>query len=174
MNIVSYERCVLCCNVPYHCAEQRGATPLALCPPCVSYSATIWSLLAVLHCTKPYCGFPEISRERVREKGRGGGERPRRRRQAYLLYLPRGGHAGIPKDTGAKGLVALLPTSCTHKRGGDAEIYVMVTQSLPLLNSLSPLTACKSEGESLGVEGCWCFHRTEVEWNRHNVLFLLF
>ena len=85
-----------------------------------------------------------------------------------------GGHAGIPKDTGAKGLVALLPTSCTHRRGGDAEIYVMVTQSLPLLNSPSPLTARESEGESLGAEGCRCFRRTEVEWSRHNVLFLLF
>lgn len=82
-------------------------------------------------------------------RGLSGGARP-----ISSISLGGGGHAGIPKDTGAKGLVALLPTSCTHRRGGDAEIYVMVTQSLPLLNSPSPLTACESEGESLGVEGC--------------------
>lgn len=37
--------------------------------------------------------------------------------------------------------------SHTHTGEGDVEIYVMVTQSLPLLNSPSPLTACGSEGE---------------------------
>lgn len=62
-------------------------------------------------------------------------------------------HVGIPEDTGAKRLVALLPTSLTHKGERDVEIYVMVTQSLALLNSPSPLTARESEGGSLRVEG---------------------
>lgn len=56
-------------------------------------------------------------------------------------------HASIPKDTGAKGLVALLAHLPSHAGEGDVEIYVMVIQSLSLLNSQSPLTAWESEGE---------------------------
>lgn len=88
----------------------------------ISYSAAIWSLPALLQCTKPYCVFFEISRdgESEKEKGREGGrERVKDSSGGAKPISPISSreHAGIPKDTDAKILIALLPTSRRRRRG---------------------------------------------------------
>lgn len=65
--IIRDEKCVALQHV---IVWYRERNPLS---SCISYSAALWSLLALLQCTKPFCGFPKISREG--EKERRGGEK---------------------------------------------------------------------------------------------------
>lgn len=156
--------CLVCCIVPCHCVEQRGWFSVLLhiivgChlkPPRFAplYKTLLWFL-----CDKP------------------GGERERRRESEWDTPLkapglsplsPPGNMPAFPKTLVLRGSSPCCPPpSDTGER--DVEIYVMVTQSLPLLNSPSPLTAWERERETLGGEGeregCWCFCRTEVDWD---------
>lgn len=137
-------RCLVCCIVPYYCVEQREwfSTPLS---SCISYSAAIWSLLALLRCTKPYCGFPEISKEGVSEKRRERGWETPLKAPGLSPLSPPGNMPAFPKTLVLRGSSPCCPPPLVSQK--DVKIYVTVTQSLPLLNSPSPLTAWESEGE---------------------------
>lgn len=146
---VFYLRCELCCITPYHCLEQRQSVSI---PPSsyISHLAALWSLLALLQCTKPYCGFPEISWEG--EKESPGGVRCSPLEAPGISPLsPQKNTAAFPKTLVLRALSPCCPPPAhTHERG-DMEIYVMVTQYLPLLNSRLPWLPVRA-GESFGVQ----------------------
>lgn len=146
------EGVILCPSVLMHIILGCHLKPPRFAPVCKTLLWFLWD--------KGGGWVREMEGERVRDSSEGA--RP-------ISSISSREHADIPVDTGAKRLVALLPNSLRHTGERDVEIYVMVTQSFPLLNSPSPLTAQESEGEFKSRGAAAVF--AEQRWTETDTMF---